>query len=110
MRTSFSLVRRSLFLIFLLIAGVANLGQRAGAAATDAQVTPGEFFIEHPTLQNLGFEWHIDGDANRNAKIEVSYRKQGDTAWRTAMPLLRLQGEQTWQPNVFNVILPNMFA
>ena len=26
------------------------------------------------------------------------------------MPLLRLQGERVTQPNVFNLVLPNMFA
>ena len=42
------------------------VSQRLVAAPGDAVVTPGEFVIEHPTLINLGFEWHIDGDANRN--------------------------------------------
>ena len=36
-----------------------------------------------PTLINLGFEWVIKGDDNRNAKVEVSYRKNGDKAWKT---------------------------
>ena len=40
-------------------------------------VTPGELVIEPPTLINLGFEWFIQGDANRNAAVEVSYRKKG---------------------------------
>jgi hypothetical protein len=110
MRTFRFTFHRSTLIAFLLLAAIANLGQRVAAAPGDAQVTPGEFVIEHPTLQNLGFEWHIDGDGNRNAKVDVSYRKQGETAWHTAMPLVRLHGEQTWQPNVFNVILPNMFA
>ncbi len=65
------------------------------------KVTPGEFVIEHPTLINLGFEWHIDGDANRNASVDVSFRKQGETAWHKAMPLARLHGEQVYQRNVF---------
>jgi len=82
---------------------------RLTAAPTDAQVTPGEFIVEHPTLTNLGFEWHIDGDANRNAAVDVTFRKQGDPAWRRAMPLLRLQGEQTYSPNTWNLIAPNAF-
>src|SRR5215467_9702901 len=98
----------ALGLVFIVGAGA--LTSRMAAAPGDLTVTPGELYVEHPTLINLGFEWRIDGDANRNAKVEVSYRKQGETAWHTAMPLVRLQGEQTWQPNVFNVILPNMFA
>jgi len=97
---------RALFAIAL----VAGLAQPAIAAEGDAKVTPGEFVIEHPTLINLGFEWRIDGDANRNASVEVWYRKQGETAWRAAMPLVRLHGEQVFQRNVFNLITPNMFA
>jgi hypothetical protein len=86
------------------------LHQRVVAAPGDAAVTPGEFIVEHPTLANLGFEWHIDGDANRNAAVNVSFRKQGETTWRTAMPLVRLQGEQVYWRNIFNLVLPNMFA
>ena len=43
-------------------------------------VTPGELLIEPATLINLGFEWFIQGDSNRNAVVEVSYRKTGATA------------------------------
>src|SRR5262245_299125 len=110
MRRIRPVICRYISITFLLLASVASFDRPLTAAPGDAQVTPGELVVEHPTLINLGFEWHIDGDANRNAKVDVSYRKQGETAWRTAMPLVRLMGEQTWQPNVFNVILPNMFA
>ena len=73
-------------------------------------MTPGDFIVDHPTLINLGFEWVIDGDANRNASVDVSYRKAGETAWRRGMPLLRLQGERIVQPNSWNLVVPNMFA
>jgi hypothetical protein len=96
--------------ILLSVVLVAGGTHQAIAAENDVKVTPGEFVIEHPTLINLGFEWHIDGDANRNASVEVSYRKQGDTTWRSAMPLVRLHGEQVFQRNVFNLVTPNMFA
>lgn len=86
------------------------LGSAGFAQQPLARVTPGELIIDPPTLINLGFEWLIDGDANRNATVEVSYRKSGDTAWKTGMPLLRLQGERVTQPNVFNLLSPNMFA
>jgi hypothetical protein len=78
--------------------------------APSATVTPGEFIVEPPTLINLGFEWLVDGDANRNAKVDVSYRKVGDAVWKIGMPLLRLQGERVTQPNVFALVSPNMFA
>ena len=80
------------------------------AAPEDLRVTPGELVVERPTLINLGFEWHIDGDANRNARVQVSFRKQGETTWRDGLPLARLHGEQVVQRNVFNLVVPNMFA
>jgi hypothetical protein len=57
---------------------------------------PGRFHVEHPTLLNLGFEWLIEGDANRNATVEVRFRKAG-TAWRPALPLLRIGGERVYR-------------
>jgi hypothetical protein len=92
------------------LAAPAPLGERILAAQADAQVAPGELIVDRPTLINLGFEWHIDGDANRNASVDVSFRKQGDTAWRRALPLLRLHGEQTYARNTWNLVAPNMFA
>ena len=75
------------------------------------KVKAGELVIDPPTLINLGFEWVIQGDDNRNAKVEVTYRRKGDTQWKTAMPLLRLQHERVYQgEGVFNVEMPNMFA
>src|SRR5688572_8892489 len=58
---------------------------------------PGRFHVEHPTLLNLGFEWLIDGDANRNARVEVRYRKAGTADWRPALPLLRIGGERVYR-------------
>jgi hypothetical protein len=66
------------------------------ACALQAQnaTKPGRFHVEHPTLLNLGFEWTIEGDANHNATVEVRFRKAGTTAWRPALPLLRIGGER----------------
>ena len=86
------------------------LGEAAAAAPDDVRVTPGELVVLRPTLINLGFEWHIDGDANRNARVAVSFRNSGETAWREALPLARLHGEQVVQRNVFNLVVLNMFA
>src|SRR6202171_4306829 len=83
----------------------------ASAAANENKTKPGEFIIDHPTLINLGFEWLIQGDDNRNAQVEVSYRKQGETQWKQGLPFLRLQGERIYQnQGVFDVVSPNMFA
>ena len=40
-------------------------------------------------------EWRIDGDANRNAAVAVTYRKRGDNDWRKGLPLLRIGGDRT---------------
>jgi len=82
----------------------------AGQARAEDKVTPGELVVDHPTLINLGFEWLIQGDDNRNAQVAVSYRRQGDTQWKQALPLLRLQGERIYQENSWDLVSPNMFA
>src|SRR5579864_3604428 len=90
---------------------LAVLFLHSAGAANEDKVRPGEFIIDHPTLINLGFEWLIEGDDNRNSQVEVSYRRQGATQWKQGLPLLRLQGEQIYQgQGVFDVISPNMFA
>jgi hypothetical protein len=77
----------------------------------------GEFRVDPPTLTALGFEWRISGDDNRNARVEATYRKRGERAWRKALPLLRLQRElvsnggpgrgRNWY---YTYEAPNMFA
>src|SRR5205814_2426107 len=93
---------------------LALVSQAPRARAADANanaVTAGEFVIDPPTLINLGFEWLIEGDDNRNAAVEVSYRRKGESQWQQGLPLLRLQGERIFQTDgVFDVVSPNMFA
>ena len=60
-------------------------------------VTAGALIVEPPTLICLGFEWEISGDDNRNASVEVSYRKPGEKNWRDALPLLRMGGEKIFR-------------
>src|SRR3954452_13639644 len=60
-------------------------------------VQAGRFTVEHPTLLNLGFEWEIAGDANRNATVAVQFRAAGDPAWRPALPLVRIGGEKVFR-------------
>ena len=73
-------------------------------------VVPGELFTEPPTLINLGFEWLIQGDENRNARVEVWYRKTGEASWQDALPMLRLNGERIYSESRLDIITPNMFA
>src|SRR3954463_2146301 len=96
--------------VALCVLSLFGFPDSAGAAENGNKVEPGEFVIDHPTLINLGFEWVIQGDDNRNAQVEVSYRKQGDTQWKPGLPLLRLQGERIYQPGSWDVVSPNMFA
>src|SRR5712691_4081783 len=98
-------------LVALFLLSLFSFRDRACAAENENKVKPGEFIIDHPTLINLGFEWLIEGDDNRNAQVEVSYRKHGESVWKQGLPLLRLQGERIYQnQGVFDVVSPNMFA
>jgi hypothetical protein len=98
----YHMIRLTCLALFLL-----NLS----AAVNGNKTKPGELIIDHPTLINLGFEWLIEGDDNRNAQVEVRYRKPGETQWKQGLPLLRLQGERIYQnQGVFDVVSPNMFA
>lgn len=56
-------------------------------------IVPGEFIIDPPTLENLGFRWYVEGDRNRNASVLVSFRRKGEAAWREALPLFRVRHE-----------------
>ncbi|MHB9028045.1 MAG: right-handed parallel beta-helix repeat-containing protein, partial [Candidatus Latescibacterota bacterium] len=80
----------------------------AQSGSTENEVTPGEFIVEPPTLICLGFEWSIAGDDNRNAVVEVAYRKRGFSGWKEALPLLRIGGERI-SDDLDYVTLP-MFA
>ena len=72
---------------------------------------PGKFHVEHPTLLNLGFEWPIEGDANRNSAVTVRYRKVGESDWREALPLMRIGGEHVLRRNEhLDYTVPDGFA
>tara|TARA_B100001123_G_scaffold444900_2_gene594972 strand:+ start:440 stop:2446 length:2007 start_codon:yes stop_codon:yes gene_type:complete len=74
------------------------------------KVQPGEFIAEPPTIQNLGFEWYIDGDNNRNATVRVEYRITGSgSQWKEGMPLLRIGDEYIERAGI-NYTTPHMFS
>src|SRR5580704_16555527 len=83
--------------ICLIFAGVLP-AQTAPQNSAQNTTTAGEFIAEPPTLVSLGFEWRIVGDDNRNAKVEVSFRKKNEPSWRPALPLLRVHNEQIGVP------------
>ena len=83
----------------------------AGAARGEDAARPGRFTVEHPTLNNLGFEWSIAGDENRNAVVSVAFRQVGEPAWREALPLVRIGGERVFrQREHLEYTVPDGFA
>jgi hypothetical protein len=71
----------------------------------------GDVIVEPPTLICAGFQWKIEGDANRNASVAVTFRKKGEIPWQAGLPLLRIGGEKIYgheQPWVYTT--PEMFA
>ena len=71
----------------------------------------GKFIVEHPTLLNLGFEWAIRGDANRNASVDVEFRAAGESAWRRGLPLVRIGGERVLRAREhLEYVVPDGFA
>jgi hypothetical protein len=82
-------------------------------AGSENSVKPEKLVIEPATLISLGFEWYIEGDDNHNATVEVSYRKKGDRDWKKALPLLRIQNEESitkFLNNSIDYVAPNLFA
>jgi hypothetical protein len=82
--------------------------QAAAPPAVD-RAAPGEVIIEPPTLQSLGVEWPLSGDANRNSTVTLRYRRKGTEAWRDGLPMLRVGGEETRYLAV-DFTAPPMFA
>ena len=88
----------------------AQVTQPAATPPGPDAIAPGELLIEPPTLINLGFEWFVQGDENRNAAVAVSFRKRGEQEWTPALPLLRLKGERIYSESRIDLVAPNMFA
>lgn len=80
------------------------------SSAQDA-VTPLDFVVEPATLHNLGFEWGIAGDDNRDAAVTVEYREVGTQRWLDAMPLLRMGSERVIRSGEhLDYLVPHRFA
>jgi hypothetical protein len=69
-------------------------------------VKPGKIILERPTLICLGFQWPIEGDTNRNAAVDVAWRKKGSMEWRDFHPAMRIGGEVSGR----GTVNPPMFA
>ncbi len=95
--------------VLLLLSGVGCLYPPCVKAQHTVQ--PGKFIVEPPTLTNLGFEWYISGDNNRNATVLVEYRASGTREWKEALPLLRMGGERIIRETEYlDYTVPHLFA
>ncbi len=95
-------MRFALVSLFLLLAGSAHAQDSTRA---------GRFTVEHPTLHNLGFEWSISGDTNRNASVTVEFRRAEEGQWRPALPLVRVGGERVFRTREYlEYTVPDGFA
>ncbi len=72
-------------------------------------VAAGRLLVEPPTQASFGFQWHIQGDSNRNADVSVEYRLKGQDDWKAYLPLLRIGGESAGTPE-WEYVTPHMFA
>jgi hypothetical protein len=82
------------WLIVVLAAGLTGLpfGTAASPAPGEKAAQPaGEPVLEPPTLHSLGVYWAVQGDANKNARIALRYRKAGAGEWRDGAPLFRVE-------------------
>ncbi len=82
-----------------------------GTVSAQNATVAGKFTVEHPTLLNLGFEWAIVGDANRDAEVAVQFRAVGEASWRPALPLVRIGGERIFRAREhLDYTVPDGFA
>lgn len=94
-------------LLQLCILGGVLTGANARAAN---DITPGRVEADPPTLIALGVVWQVDGDDNRNASVQVEYRRKGDSSWSPGLDLLRTHHEQMFLRGAYDLTLGNQFA
>ncbi len=79
-------VGRAAAVVVLLLAGgvspVTLTAQSNGVAAGSLRA--------YSTITSIGIEWDLVGDADHDASATVEYRIAGTSAWRAAMPLVRV--------------------
>ena len=59
--------------------------------AENASTPIGEPVIEAATLHCIGAYWIVQGDDNKNAAIEMNYRKTGAENWSKSLPMFRVE-------------------
>ncbi|RME44377.1 MAG: hypothetical protein D6791_13325, partial [Chloroflexi bacterium] len=88
--------------LYITEQGQARVLRITGFPSTCAAVTPGEVQVD-ATDQHIGLRWQVQGDDNLNAGVSVRFRRQGATAWRDGLALMRthpnLNGEGNSRPD-----------
>lgn len=61
----------------------------SASSAIASSSVPGNLY-SYSTMHSIGIDWDITGDTNHNAQGIVQYRKQGQSAWKRALDLERV--------------------
>src|SRR2546422_5040595 len=72
-----------------LVAGIATILVHPVPSFAQNGVTPGQTRI-YSTIYSVGVEWDLSGDFNHNATVNVQYRIQGASAWKSDRKSTRL--------------------
>ena len=99
----------------LLLASVLGIGTQASALRAQERtgtnrLAVGEFLIDPPTLINLGFEWFIQGDDNRNARSMCRIASRETPSGSRACRCCVFRASASCRAHQIDVISPNMFA
>ena len=84
--------------LLVLVMGILSTHDANAADAT----TSGELRT-YSTINSIGVEWDITGDANHNAVVGVQYRAGASAPWQDAFPLFRVDF------NGFNMLAGSIF-
>ena len=74
-------IRLVVSVLLLLVSSVLAAGENQTSVKTLRRYT---------TLNSIGVEWDIEGDADHDASCRVEYRQSGRAKWSPAMDLLRI--------------------
>ncbi|MCP4539104.1 MAG: hypothetical protein GY832_18365 [Chloroflexi bacterium] len=81
---------RLVLLFILLTALIGTVNASTTVQAPNApNAVPGEL-RSYATIHSIGIEWDITGDADHDAECQVQYRALGANAWKQAVPLFRV--------------------
>lgn len=70
-------------------AGYVNARAATDPAKPEPRTIPRELKLGR-THHSISVEWHIDGDTDHNASCKVSYKRDDESTWHDAMPLMRV--------------------